>query len=359
MALSTSNMKHTEYYFLLSQDHPELSYIEMLNMLGMIGGEYFLFHVEPGLAVARLSFPIEDLSDITLAYIKEVGVPLYMGLFKNGFTPYTAIRSLKGFFKCRSKIDLKIYSLGRRRTNCDYALIIDEILRNQKEMFSKDSEEVRNVNNRSECPDRLSIVVGNIVVIGYPIATRMKYVEDVEDKRYMRKEDIAFMANICRYLCGKEKTILDLFCGYGYILDELCARTSPRVVVGSDIDVKKTVVSKRMVKRQCIFDPVVADAMHPAFRRECADAIISDLPYGRRSRVYSSETLKLPILFLNRAMDLLREGSIVILAISLDQFRLLKNFIRENPHYRMIFFSTQYVHGSLSRVYIALRLIQK
>jgi hypothetical protein len=324
MALSTSNMKHTEYYFLLSQDHPELSYIEMLNMLGMIGGEYFLFHVEPGLAVARLSFPIEDLSDITLAYIKEVGVPLYMGLFKNGFTPYTAIRSLKGFFKCRSKIDIKIYSLGRRRANCDYALIIDEILRNQKEMFSKDSEEVRNVDNRSECPDRLSIVVGNIVVIGYPIATRMKYVEDVEDKKYMRKEDIAFMANICRYLCGKEKTILDLFCGYGYILD-----------------------------------PVVADAMHPAFRRECADAIISDLPYGRRSRVYSSETLKLPILFLNRATDLLREGSIVILAISLDQFRLLKNFIRENPHYRMIFFSTQYVHGSLSRVYIALRLIQK
>jgi Predicted DNA modification methylase len=357
MALSASNMKHTEYYFLLSQDHPELSYIEMLSMLRMIGRGYFLLHVEPGLAVARLSFPIEDLSDITLAYIKEVGVPLYMGLFKNGFTPYTAIRSLKGFFKCRSKINIKIYSLGRRRANCDYALIIDEILRNQKEMFGKDLEEVRNVDNRSECPERLSIIVGNTVVIGYPIATRMK--EYVEDRKYMKKEDIAFMANICRYLCGKEKTIFDLFSGYGYILDELCARTSPRVVVGSDIDAKKIAVSKRIVRRQCIFDPVVADAMHPAFRRECADAIISDLPYGRRSRVYSSETLKLPILFLNRATDLLREGSIVILAISLDQFRMLKNFIREDPHYRMIFFSTQYVHGSLSRVYIALQLIQK
>ncbi|MEM4970022.1 MAG: hypothetical protein QXE01_02080 [Sulfolobales archaeon] len=354
--------RRSEYYFLLSQDHPEMSYIEMVSMLKSINRDYRLLYMEPGLAIIRFNNSIEDLGNISPAYIKEIGISLYIEPLRDGFTPYAAIRSLKMLFKCRSRVDIKIYSLGRRKLACDYTLIIKEIIEGREKIFSKDLKgiEVRGSEDSWECPTQISIIAGNIVVIGYPIATRIKYLKgDVEDRKYMRREDIVFMANIYSYLYNGKRKVFDLFSGYGYILDELCIRASPKIIIGSDIDPRKVAVSKKMVRHQCTFDLVVADAMYPPFRRACVDAIISDLPYGRRSKVYSDETLKLPISFLNRASDVLSEGSIVILALSLDQFRHLKTFLRDNPYYKLVSFCIQYVHGSLSRVYIILRFTQK
>lgn len=354
--------KHSEYYFLLSQDHPEMSYTEMVSILKSIDRNYRLLYIEPGLAIIRFNSPIEDLGNIAPAYIKEIGISLYIEPLRDGFTPYTAIRSLKMLFKCRSRVDIKIYSLGRRKVACDYALIINEIIEDREKIFSRDLKgvRVRGSEDSWDCPSQISIIAGNIVVIGYPIVTRIKYLKgDVEDRKYMKREDIAFMANIYSYLYSGKGKVFDLFSGYGYILDELCIKASPKIIIGSDIDPRKVVVSKKVVKHQCPFDLVVADAMYPPFRRACVDAIISDLPYGRRSKVYSDETLNLPISFLNRAVDVLSEGSIVILAISLDQFKHLKTFLRNNPYYKLLSFCMQYVHGGLSRVYIILQFSQK
>jgi tRNA G10 N-methylase Trm11 len=345
-----------KYYFILSQDHPEMSYMETMYMLTKLDRNYGLLHVEPGLVVVRVDRDIEALETIEPVYIREIGVVLRMEPLRKDSNPYILIRSLENIRFCGKRVDVRIYSLGRRRPSCDYTLLKEGI----REIYEKTREGLRGVGaivNDQRCINRISIVVGNVIVVGYPIRFRMKSVRSIDSKRYMSNKDIAFMVNICRYMCGEGKKIFDPFCGYGHILEEACAKAYPKTVIGGDIDPGKAVTFKKMVGHQCQLDVVVADATRPALREGCVDIIISDLPYGRRSKVLSNETLDLPVVFLREATYLLRKGSIAILAISLDQFKRLRSFVKKAPHYRIKFLCPQYIHGGLTRVYLGLEYI--
>lgn len=321
-----------------------MAYAEMDSMFRMLGAS--VVHVEPGLAIVEMGCGAAERIPRELAYVKEVGAVLYREPVGEGSTPYAWIRSLRGLYRpCGGRVDIKIYIMGRRSFEADYSMLVEEVRK-----LGQGGEP------RLGCLDSISIVVGSIAIVGYPVARRIKRSSEGDGRRYMGWEDLAFMAIIYRNLRGGGR-VFDLFCGYGHILREACARASPETIVGGEIDLGKALASKKILGSECYSEVVVGDALHPPFRRGCADAVISDLPYGRRSRAHSDEAPRLPLTFLETSRDILSDDGLVIAAVSMDQFRHSAKDVINSGDYKILYLCTQYVHGSLSRVYMVLKRV--
>jgi len=348
---------NSEYYVVLSQDHPEMAYAEMDSMLSML--EASIVHIEPGLAIVRMGCSAALRIPRELAYVKEIGAVLYSEPLGEGTSPYMWIRSLRGSYKlCSSRAAIKIYSLGRRRFAADYKLLVEEVMRLGLEETQRAPQRGMDRMPNPGCLGSLSIVVGSVAVIGRPIAARIKMSPERSSNAYMGKEDLAFMAIMYRNLRGGGR-VFDLFCGYGYILRETCEKASPETIIGGEIDRGKALASKEVIGSGCYSEVVLGDALRPPFRGGCVDALISDLPYGRRSRAHSSEALEMPLKFFEVSSTLLSAGGLIIASLSLDQFRHIASALMKSKNYRILYLCTQYVHGSLSRVYTILGRVEK
>lgn len=337
-----------EFYILYSQDHPELSMAEISIITGGLRDPVNIIHIEPGLVITRAKDP-SGIAGYPASYIKEAGEVLLRSHVYGGFHIYREIKRLGGIMKHCGKIDLRIYNLGRRRANIDYPLLIREL------GMGVGGREDRG--DLAICP--ISVIFGDIVVIGRPLIRRKILRSGASRERgYMGEEDLGFMASIALYLGNRGGVFYDPFCGYGGILARICERSQDLVVVGSDIDVGKLYSLRRSIAIEdikCYLEVIVANALWPPLRMASVSTIVSDLPYGRRSRAVGEEILKIPASFLRRAREILVDGSIVVLAVSLDQLETLVNEIQREAGYSIVEIASQYVHGSLTRVYLVLK----
>lgn len=337
-----------EFYILYSQDHPELSMAEVSIITGGLRDPVDVIHIEPGLVITRTKDSFE-FAGYLASYIKEAGDVLLRSHVYEGFHIYREIKRLGSIMRHCGKIDLRIYNLGRRRANIDYTLLARELRMLVGDRKAKEGLVI--------CP--ISVILGDIIVIGRPVIRRkILRIEAGRERGYMGEEDLGFMANTALYLGNRGGVFYDPFCGYGGILARICERSQDLVVIGSDIDVKKIYSLRREIaikSGRCYLEVIVANALWPPLRMASVSTIISDLPYGRRSRAVGEEILRIPTSFLRRAREILVEGSIVVLAISLDQLETLINEIQREPGYNILEIASQYVHGSLTRVYLVLR----
>jgi hypothetical protein len=341
-----------EFYILYSQDHPELSMAEVSIITGGTRDPVSVIHIEPGLVITRTK-DLSGFAGYSASYIKEAGEVLLRSHVYEGFHIYRKIKRLGSIMKHCGKIDLRIYNLGRRRVNIDYPLFIRELRRIVGNRGAKEDLVI--------CP--ITVIFGDIIVIGRPVIRRKILRSEASRERgYMGEEDLGFIANTALYLGNRGGVFYDPFCGYGGILARIYERSQDLVVIGSDIDVRKVYSLRRAIaikSDRCCLEVIVANALWPPLRMASVSTIASDLPYGRRSRVVGEEILKIPASFLRRAREILAEGSIVVLAISLDQLEPLINEIQREPGYNIVEIASQYVHGSLTRVYLVLRYSYK
>lgn len=343
--------RHAEYYLLLSQDHPGLSFIEALAIMRSLGGDVAILHIEPGLVILEarenISLPISRLS-----YIKEFGLVIRRAGLEEGSSRIyrevsIAAKTLLNI--CGNKPSLRIYNLGRKRAELDYEMLVGLI---KKEILSSQLTTQRRVAKDLECG--VTIIVGNTLVLAVPIARRSSR-DRGSVRAYMKDREVAFLASIAINHRSPRGAIYDPFGGYGRILEEICGYGTSSMIIGSDIDARKVLHMKRSLDRLdklCISDVIVADALNPPLRPNSVGLVVSDLPYGRRSRSVGEEYLEMPVRFLQGIKEILEGGSGLMISISLEQLRSSRSFLLEDNGYEILSAAPQYIHGSLARVYL-------
>lgn len=348
---------YREYYLLLSQDHPELSLAEATAVLRSLGSEVMISYGEPGLIIFRArEDAIESRSGLLkLSFIKELGAVIRRTSPSRLTQIYReasiAARMLSG--KCCGKVGLRIYNLGRKRVELDYETIVRLI---RREISALSTSDVPCNPTGGTCI--LTIIIGNIAAIAMPIARRASS-EWGDVARYMKDPEILFMSNIAAVLGNIRGIVYDPFSGYGKILKEICSYNRSSIVIGSDIDPEKAKYTKRSIEMSgapCIFDAIVADALNPPLRSGCVEQVISDLPYGRRSRSVGENYLEMPARFLKNIGRILSKESSIMISISLEQLRRIRSRILNEKRYKILLLASQHVHGSLTRVYLLLSM---
>ena len=344
---------HREYYILLSQEHPELSFTEAMTMLRSVDSNIIITHSEPGLVIFRAGRSIRE-PVLRFSFIKEFGLvvrkaSLGMGSAQVYREMLIVINEILS--KCCRKIELRIYNLGRKRVEIDYGLII----KHMREKISL-SRSNTSPNNPSDLSCTITIIMGSVLVIAIPIARRTGKGQG-DRTGYMKDTDILFLANIIVGLGATGRVIYDPFGGYGKILEKICSYDGSLIVIGGDIDVKKAIHMKQRLgapDKPCLSDVIVADALNPPLRPGCIDLVVSDLPYGRRSRSIGEDYPEMPVRFLQNITRILPEGSAVLISISLEQFRRVRDLILGWGKYSIASISSQHIHGGLTRIYLLL-----
>ncbi|HWQ17465.1 MAG TPA: hypothetical protein VNL13_06515 [Sulfolobales archaeon] len=344
---------YREYYILLSQEHPELSFAEAMTMLGSINGNIIITHSEPGLVIFRAGRSIRE-PVLRFSFIKEFGLVVRKaGLGMGSAQVYReiliAINEILG--QCCGKIELRIYNLGRKRAEIDYGLIIKHMREKISLLHGNTSP-----NNLSDLSCTITIIMGSILVIAIPIARRTGRGRG-DRTGYMKDTDILFLANMIVGFGAIGRVIYDPFGGYGKILEKICGYDGSLMVIGGDIDVKKAIYMKQKLgalDKPCLSDVIVADALNPPLRPGCIDLVVSDLPYGRRSRSVGEDYLEMPVRFLQSIARILPERSAVLISISLEQFRRVRDLLQSWGKYRIASVASQYIHGGLTRIYLLL-----
>lgn len=347
--------RNKEYYLLLSQDHPGLSLTEATIIVRRLGGDAAILHSEPGLVVIEAEDNIK-LPAPRLSFIKEFGLVIRRASLGEGYPQiYREIsitaRMLRS--RCGDKIGMRmrIYNLGRKRVELDYESLV-RLLKKEISYFQSTVEQ----EGSKDLSCDITIIIGNILVIALPIARRTS-IDRKSTAGYMKNIEAAFLAGAAINLRDPRGAIYDPFGGYGKILEEICGHETSSIVIGSDIDARKVLYMKRSLDtsgRPCLSDVIVADALNPPIRPNSVGLVVSDLPYGRRSRSIGEDYLELPVKFLQSARGILKRGSGLMISISLEQLRLSRIFLLGDSGYKILSAVPQYVHGSLARVYLLL-----
>ncbi|PWV37683.1 MAG: hypothetical protein DJ555_01040 [Desulfurococcaceae archaeon] len=344
---------YREYYLLLSQEHPELSFTEAMMVLRSVDSDITISYSEPGLVIFRARQDVEELV-LKFSFIKELGLVLRKANLRMGSTQiYREILIAANEFlnKCCRKIELRIYNLGRKRAEIDYGLIIKRI--REETCLSHSNESIDDLVGLS-CT--ITIILGSILVIAIPIARRAGKGRG-DRTGYMKDTDILFLANVAVNLGTDRRIIYDPFGGYGKILEKICDYDGSLMIIGGDIDLKKAIHMKQKLgalNKPCLSDVIVADALNPPLRPGCIDLIVSDLPYGRRSRSVGEDYLEIPVRFLQNIARILPERSALLISISLEQLRRVRDLLQGWEKYKIVSISSQHIHGGLTRIYLLL-----
>jgi tRNA (guanine10-N2)-dimethyltransferase len=133
-------------------------------------------------------------------------------------------------------------------------------------------------------------------------------------------------------------TVLDPFCGTGSVLIE--AGLMGMKVIGSDIDAGMVHACKRNLELSGLDGEVFQKGISEFSIPNKADAIVTDLPYGKSASLHGAEKGKLYGIALDRFAELVKPGgfSVVVAdrALETDEMKLAESYkIR--------------VHGSLTR----------
>ncbi len=327
-------------YFLLPMDRIELALAEVNTLIDTLKLE--VIHMEPGVIIVNCidhvceENTLRRFLETNLSMIKELGMTLW------AFEDIVTSDELKNILiKLRDYLCLS----GELRIR----VIKDKYIKiNPYEVMNLlDKCFIENVNT--------SIIVGNVVVIGralYRRALTQKESLKLDESATMKLIDAKFMNDL---LIGKRRdksVIYDPFSGVGYLIYESCRR-GYRVVL-SDIDLKKIYRARDILtKNNCLdYDLFQADAFNLPIRSSAIDGVVSDIPYGRRSKIISKSGAKDLYALINELVEILKPQGLITLAMSYDQWRYLSeriqiSFIRN--------LSLQHLHSSLHRVYVMLR----
>jgi len=157
--------------------------------------------------------------------------------------------------------------------------------------------------------------------------------------------------NLARTKEGDE--ILDPFCGSGSILIE--AGIMGMCAYGLDMDLEKIWGCKENLKHFKVDAEVRegnATSITASYKKEF-DAIITDPPYARSSRVYGEGLAELYEQFLLSSKSVLKKGAFIVFAIPED-INITKSI--EKAGFELLSKYRIYVHKSLSRMLYILRL---
>lgn len=344
-------MRRTKYYAILSQDHPELSLMELralLEALRRSDPAVEETHLEPGLAIFKSSQRIEDLLPEGLSFIIEIGEVVAEIENPQESDIYRAISRL-GLPRLGCRAPIRIKCLGRRSVSISYELLLN-MIRGQRCATSDKPV--------SKGPCRgVSIVAGSRGVVGFPIAGRVRADQRVGGSMGIYEASLLAFNAISQP--PRPPRTLDPFCGRGQILSLLCPRGSLDLVVGLDIDPLRVAEARQILAERilgCGVELVVGDALRPPFRPGSFGSAVFDTPYGRRSRVAGTDPLKLPRELLKTLSGILERGSRISLALSYEQFKALAPSAEELEGFSVVNAAVEYVHGSLDRIFLILRL---
>ncbi|MFH1638038.1 MAG: DNA methyltransferase [Candidatus Woesearchaeota archaeon] len=146
------------------------------------------------------------------------------------------------------------------------------------------------------------------------------------------------LARACVNLSGiKDGIMLDPFCGAAGMLVE--AALMGIKVIGSDIDENMLRLAKKNLKHYKVRAKLIEkDALNLKLK---ADAIVTDMPYGRSSSLHKKDAEKLYNSFLKKAKQLLKKkGRIVMVVPSKAKLKHSFKTVAEIDHY---------VHHTLTR----------
>jgi len=167
----------------------------------------------------------------------------------------------------------------------------------------------------------------------------------------LRPKLARLLVNLSR---AKEKELLlDPFCGTSSVLIE--AAVIGTKIAGNDIDEDMILASKRNLKFYKIhgFRLVEGDALklEKNFRKNSVDAMATDPPYGRSSRIGAKNIVELYTGFLKSALNVLKKGRyLVLLYPHYIKFKIPKAFKTADR-------GDWYVHGGLTRKCLVLKKI--
>ncbi|MCC6030793.1 MAG: hypothetical protein LM586_04015 [Desulfurococcales archaeon] len=332
-------------YFLLSMDRVEEALLEAEALSRRL--ELKEFYREPGIIVYEGHIEkIISLGDIKPILIKEIGLILYvLDQVKNEKELYEFIRSVEKVLCVTREIEIK--TLGYKYLHPDPFEIKRSLRLCSEENILK----------------KTTILIGSKVFIGRSIYVRDLFIlEKIKgSSATMKHIDIKFMNNIVIFDRSSltDLIIYDPFAGNGYLLKDLC-KNDIKMLLLSDIDPLKVERSKKIYSETgCDYsEHIVADAFRTPLRDCVIDVILSDLPYGRRSRIihFSSEKEIMKELF-EEFKRISYERSIIMIAISIDQWRDLvrKHKIFHDNVFQIRGVASQYLHKILQRVYVYIK----
>ncbi len=188
----------------------------------------------------------------------------------------------------------------------------------------------------------------------------------VEQGRFLQREPIkkpafhptSLKPKLARLLINlsrvkKSETLLDPFCGTGSVLIE--AAVLGAKPVGVDMDIKMiegSATNLGFYKQRAKLLRGNALELQKSFKKNSIDAIATDPPYGRSTKVGASSLKGLYKGFFSSAHKILKAKRYVSL---LYPHYINAKKLLNNRQWKIIFESEMYVHGGLTRKFLVLR----
>ncbi|MEM0283201.1 MAG: methyltransferase domain-containing protein [Sulfolobales archaeon] len=296
-------------------------------------------YTEPGFIIFE-GEAVENLIELDrLALIKDLGEILFA---------IEDIRDLDEFYRSLRLLserkplqgDIYIRSLREKKLKPDPLKV--------KEILGGGSIDV---DGEKRSREKISIIIGDLMIVGRSIYRRKISLWKSPERNgsaTMKVIDTRFMGGL---IPSKAMLVYDPFAGGGYLIYEAC-RSNFRIMA-SDINLEKILMCRTLLESNSCedYDLFIADAFRIPIRENAVDVILSDLPYGRRSKFIGGSTLTALESLFRELFRILRSGGAFITAISHDQWVVF----RESLDLKKIrYLSLQFVHGSLHRVYVYL-----
>ncbi|MEZ0289754.1 MAG: methyltransferase domain-containing protein [Sulfolobales archaeon] len=321
-------------YALISLDRVEQALAEVENFAR--GNALERIYVEPGLILFEKNQNQRELIGLErLSLIKDLGETLYV---------FEDIERVEELYE---SISLVRESIGRPEK------LYIRVLR--EKYIKPDPSSIRRILEKSSTRDfkqdlSLSIIVGDVIVIG-----RSFYRRKISSWRSPERDGSATMKDIdTRFMSSMISTeagnTYDPFSGGGYLIYEVC-KNGVRVIA-SDIDEKKIFRTRSLLEESgCVnYDLFVGDALKTPIRDGGIDAIVSDIPYGRRSKLISKHSSRALEKLIDEINRVLKSRGEAVIACSYEQWNDLRRVL-DPRSIRSV--SLQYVHKSLYRVYVS------
>jgi len=282
--------------------------------------------------------------DLRAAFIKTAG--LVLGVTESSL----GIDGIKSILR---DVNLEEYSVSnvsfRRIKHYGSEIKFDEVADLVKRYISS----LCSTSKKASSGSTLDIILSNgVVVVGVRRYTRSldKFRDRNPQKRPVYKpgtltpEFSRIFVNLSRASVTNNDLFLDPFCGVGGFLLEACVIGLR--ACGCDINPSYVEGAIRNLEFYgCPPNVVVADACELPFSR--ADAIGTDPPYGRLTKVLGYKTLHdLMLKFLEKACSILRKGRYLVFA---QKHGVVRESDIENLGFKIVEYHKNWVHGSLTR----------
>lgn len=196
--------------------------------------------------------------------------------------------------------------------------------------------------------------INNSAVIGYPLATRRKY---IDRKTYTRSTALPvelsrLLINLARVKEGE--TLLDPFVGTGTILIE--ANSMNIFAIGVDIDYEVISIARFNLNNCGLNKYILIHGDSRELLYMSADGVATNPPYGRGSSTRGTSIAELYEKFIRNASDSIKKNRYIVFVTSSS----LENIVDETIYkYGLLLEKKHYIytHGSLTRIVYEVRNI--